>query len=158
MASVFKVAFEFSVKTALGRCLQLLGDRFNPVTITPTSGIVFDTTDTVTDNFGIETLWQTGWGGIDTFEYLFFLSDLDVYLELANTDTDPDERVILFVRGGIPLMIPGGLMGGFTSDTSRLDASILVSGTDYDNVTWIKVQRNVEEGVGDATVRLILVG
>lgn len=158
MPSVFKAAFEFSMSTTLGRCLRLFGDRFSPVTFTPTLGIVFDATDVVADNFGIETLWTTGAGGVDTFEYLFLLSDVDVYVELANTDTSPDERVLLLARGGIPLIIPGGLVGGFASDVSRLDASVLVSGTDYDNITWIKVQRDEAEGVGDATVRLILVG
>ncbi len=158
MASTFKVAFEFAVRSSLGKVLQSLGDRFIRTTITPTLGIVFDVGDVIADNFGQDTLWTTGQGGIDTFEYLFFLSDVDVYLEVANTDTSPDERFLVLVRGGIPLVIPGGLMGGYGSDTSRLDGSVLVLSTDYDNITEIRVQRDEAEGVGDATVRLMLVG
>ena len=158
MASTFKVAFEFSVLDPNDRLLRVFGDRFTRITITPTLGVLFDSLDIIADDTTDETLWVTGQGGIDTFEYLFFLSDVDIYIELANVDTSPDERLLLFVKGGIPLMLPSGVMGGFASDTSRLDGNVLVSGTDYDNITLIRVQNDAAEGAGDAKVRLLLLG
>lgn len=158
MANVFRVAFELGVFDALNRRVQLFGDRFTPTTITPTLGVVYDATDVIPDASGRDTLWVTEQGGINTFEYMFLLSDVDVYVELVNTTPDPDERAIVFVKGGVPLVVPGGLMGGHASNTTRLDGVALVLGTDYGNITVIRVQNDAEEGAGDATVRLILVG
>lgn len=158
MASTFKVAFEFSVLDPNDRLLRVFGDRFTQTTIKPTLGVLFDGIDIIPDASGQDTLWVTGQGGVDTFEYMFLLSDVDVYVEVANTTPDPDERALVFVKGGIPLVIPGGKMGGYASNTSRLDGSILVSGTDYDNITEIRVQNDALDGVGDATVRLLLLG
>ena len=158
MALAYKFAFEFSVFDAANRLLRTIGDRFTRTTITPTLGVLFDVGEVIPDDTTAEVLWVTGQGGIDTFEYLFFLSDVDVYVELANVDTSPDERLVLLVRAGIPLVIPSGVMGGFASDTSRLDSAALVSGTDYDNVTEISVQNDAADGVGDATIRLLLLG
>ena len=158
MASTFKVAFEFSVLDPNDRLLRIFGDRFARITVSPTLGVLFDTLEIIPDDTTVESLWVTGQGGIDTFEYLFFLSDVDVYIELANTTPSPDERLLLFVKGKIPLMLPGGKMGGFASDTSRLDGNVLVSATDYNNITAISVQNDAADGVGDATVRLLLLG
>lgn len=158
MASTFKIAFEFSVLDPLNRLLRVFGDRFVRTTITPTLGVLFDVTDIIPDGYAQETLWVTGQGGVDTFEYLFFLSDVDVHVEIANVDTSPDERLLFLVKANVPLIIPGGVMGGFASDTSRLDGSVLVEGTDYDNVTLIRVQSAVAADAGDATVRLLLLG
>lgn len=158
MASTFKVAFEFSVLDPNDRLLRVFGDRFARITLVPTLGVLFDALEIIPDDTTAETLWVRGQGGIDTFEYLFFLSDVDVYIELANVDTSPDERLVLFVKAKIPLMLPSGVMGGFASDTSRLDSSVLVQSTDYDDITEISVQNDAAQDGGDATVRLLLLG
>lgn len=156
--ATFKVAFEFSVLDSLNRLLRVFGDRFVRTTITPTLGVLFDVTDIIADGYAQDTLWVAGQGGIDTFEYMFLVSNVDVHVEVANTATSPDERLLLLVKANVPLILPGGVMGGFASDTSRLDGAVLVSGTDYNSILEIRVQSAVADDAGDATVRLLLLG
>lgn len=126
------------------------GSRNDPETVT-LSGAVFDTRQTVADDYGVATLWASGDGGISTFEVGWLLSDQDLLVELRN-DNATAEHVVLEVKAGMPLMLAGEQM-------DAVEAAPLSDGvqtTVSDSVDRIRVQRNVADDEGDASVRLIL--
>lgn len=122
------------------------------------TGQVYDTGSVgVSDGYGVKSLWSADGGGLASFQYLLFTSTHAVKLELVNATPNPDERMLFEVPAGGIVLIPSAVMGGYASNTSRLDGAALVDGTDFNNITEIRVQRDDADLTGDATVRLMLV-
>lgn len=131
-----------------------VGETETPTTISFTNGVIFSVVNTiVADNFSQATLWTTGDGNVTTFQFGLLLSDADVFVQLQNDDAGANEYAVIFVPANLPFYF-GPLIGASTSD--RLDGADLISGTDYDDVSGIQVQRDVADAVGDATVSLYL--
>lgn len=140
----------------LSETVRRFGDKNTPITFTVDS-TVFDIEAVIADNFGNTTLWQSGQGGMTVFKFLIFTCDTEVILELANTTPSPDERMLFRIAAGSTIVLSSQIMGAYASDTSRLDGSALVSGTDFNNITQIRVQRDQPTGSGAATIRMMLV-
>ncbi len=138
----------------VGNEVKTYGSLTTPVEITLTTGLVHETRAVVTDNYTVETLWTKGDGNLDTFEFLWFLSDADVFLEFR-TDMGTDEFLILPVLANVPFVLAGDDAGA-SDTTSRLDGSALVEDTDFAQIDKITVCRNVADAAGDATVHLVL--
>lgn len=143
--------------SVLGETQRKIGEKNSPTDLT-VNGQIWDSGGVpVADAFGQATLWQSGNGGLTSFAYLIFTSDVDVVLEVANTTPNPDERALFLVKGGTFLIIPSTSVGGYANNTSRLDGSALVLNTDYGLISEIRVQRDVADLAGNATVRLVLI-
>lgn len=141
----------------LGETQRKIGEKNAPTDFT-INGRIFDTGGIpIADNFGNATLWTAGAGGLTTFSYLLFTTDAAVALEFTNTVPATDERALVYVAAGAFLCIPSQFMGGFASNTSRLDGAALVLGTDYNSINEIRVQRDVAASTGVATIRLVLI-
>lgn len=149
--------FEMKMLGLIGTKYRYLGDKATPVSLT-TTGVVHSDTFILADNYGAATLWTVGDGNISTFQYLIIESDADVVIELSNTTPANDERALLFVKANCPLVVPGQSFGAYASVTSRLDGAVLVAATDYGNINQIRAQRNAADLVGDANIRLTLIG
>ena len=108
----------------------------------------------VADDYGVETLWTTGDGNLDTFEFLWFLSDANVFLEFR-TDMGTEEFLVLPVQANVPFILVRDDAAGHTT-TTRLDGSQLVEDTDWAQIDKIAVCRNEADAAGDATVHLVL--
>ena len=155
MASLNQI-YQFSIDL-LGESPRRVGSKADSVDLT-VGGQVFDTGNvTIADNYGQDILWQSGNGGMDGFDYLLFISNADVWIEISNTTPATDERSLFFVPANALMALPSRNMGGFASTTSRLDGAALVDGTDYGDITEIRVQRDAADLAGDATVRLVLI-
>lgn len=118
------------------------------------TGEMYQARAVVADDYGTVTLWQTGDGGVDTFDLLILETDADVFVELRN-DQSTDEFLLLFVPANHPLVLVSDDVGAVQT-TGRIDGADLVDGTDYGQVDQIVVQRDVADDVGDANVRLLL--
>ncbi len=137
----------------VGNEVKTYGSLTTPVSVTLTTGLVHETRAVVADNYGVETLWTTGDGNLDTFEFLWFLSDADVFLELR-TDMGTAEYAILPVQANVPFILVGDDAAG--TIVSRLDGAQLIEDTDWAQIDRITVCRNVADALGDATVHLVL--
>lgn len=141
-----------------GEAQRRIGAKNTPTNLTVT-GQVFDTGNVpLADGFAQLTLWQANQGGLATFAYLLFLCTADCWLEFANTVPATDERAIVRVPANAMLVIPSAFMGGYASNTSRLDGADLVLATDYNSINEIRVQSDVAllGGAGLARMMLIL--
>jgi hypothetical protein len=152
-----ELTFQMKLLALIGARFRYVGDKNTPVSLT-TTGVIFEDTFILAENFGNATLWSSGNGNITAFSYMVVVSDQDVVVEVARTTPNPDERALFFVKANCPLVIPGQSFGAYASNTSRLDGTVLVSATDYDNILEIRAQRNVAAGGGAANVRLTLIG
>lgn len=145
----------------LGENERKFGEKRSPSNFT-VDGKVYDTGNiVVADNFGTAVLWDItagSNGGLSTgFDWLLFTTNADVFLELVNAVPATDERALIFVPANTYVILPSRYIGAVATNTSRLDGANMVEATDYDEITQIKVQRDEADGVGDATVRLMLV-
>lgn len=149
------VQFTISV---LGETQRRIGQKTSPVEFT-VGGAIFDTGNiTVADAFGRANLWAVSQGGLTTFSYLIFTTNADIILELGNTvDASTDARALFRIAANSFFVLPSAVMGGYTSDTSRLDGAVLVANTDYFNIDFVRVQRDVADLAGDALIRLVLI-
>jgi hypothetical protein len=148
------VQFQTSV---LGESTRRVGGKA-VLTNFDVDGAVYDTGNiVVADNYGAKTLWTSPGGGITSFDWLLFTTNRDVYIELVNTVPATDERLLLKVLANSYLVLPSSVMGGYASNTSRLDGAALVSATDFNLITEIRVQRDAADLDGDASVRLVLI-
>lgn len=129
------------------------GSLITPQEIT-VDGLVFECRTTVATEYLDEVLWTTGNGNIDTFDFLWFESDQDVFLELRNTMV-PDEFLLFEVKANIPFVLASDNIAGYDT-TTRFDDAALIEGTDWDQADQITVQNNTTGG-STATVRLILI-
>jgi len=129
------------------------GSLTTPQEIT-VDGYVFECRTTVATEYIDEVLWTTGDGNLDNFDFLWFESDADVFLELRNTMAT-DEFLLFEVKAGVPFVLTSDDVGGYQTST-RFDDAALVEATDFDQVDQITVQKNTTGGSA-ATVRLILV-
>ena len=136
----------------VGNEVKTYGSLTTPVSVTLTVGQVHETRAVVEDNYGVEALWTTGDGNLDTFEFLWFLSDADVFLELRTVTTA--EYILLPITANVPFILVGDDAAGIDAD--RLDGAVLVDGVDYAQVDRIRVSRDVADAKGDATVHLVL--
>lgn len=148
-----RIQFTMAVQNEV---LRRFGDRNTPIEFTVDSK-VFDVETTVAANYGTATLWTAGNGGISTFDFLLFSSDQDLVIELVNTTPNPDERMLVKCRANSIIVLPSQIMGAYASNTTRLDGAALVSGTDYNSINQILVQRDAATGQATATCRLMLV-
>lgn len=153
--AVLEQVYQFTT-SVLGEVVRRVGSKTSTVSLT-VDGLVFDTNVVIADNYEQKTLWQSGDGGVTSFDHLLFLASADVFLEIANTATSPDERMIVFVPANALVSLPSRYVGAYVSDTSRLDGVEMVEATDYDEITEIRVQRNAADLEGDATIRLVLI-
>ena len=142
------------VTGTFGNEVKTFGSLTTPVEVTLTDGLVHETRAIVADDYGVETLWTKGDGNLDTFEFLWFLSDADVVLELR-TDMAADEYILLPIKASVPFILAGDDAAGHDTAT-RLDGSALVEATDYAQVDRITVGRDAADAAGDATVHLVL--
>jgi hypothetical protein len=141
----------------LGETERKIGDKTEPISLT-VNGQVFDTGNfPIADNYGNLVVWSAAQGGLASFSHLIFTATADVILEFANTTPNPDERALMNVAANTMLIIPSSVMGGYASNTSRLNGAAIVSGTGFNTINEIRVQRNVATGVGAATGRLVLI-
>jgi len=141
-----KITFE-----ALVNSLKI-GDRNVPIEITLSDPAFAVENLNVADNFGTKIPWTTLDGGLTAYAFGLIISDQDLFVELRNTVGTP-QFALVKVKAGVPTFIPG-IVGATT--TEKLDGAVLVSGTDFQVVDRIEVQRDAADGVGDATVDLYL--
>lgn len=131
----------------------LIGSDTSKQSITLSSGQSYVIQDkTIADNYGEDILWASGDGGLDNYTHGFIYSDQDLIVELK-TDNGTPEYVLLEVKANVIASLPA-IAGGNT--TESIDGAVLVDGTDYDDVVQIRIQRDVADAVGDATVSLFL--
>lgn len=131
----------------------LIGSATSKQSITLSSGQSYVIQDkTIADNYGEDILWASGDGGLDNYTHGFIYSDQDLIVELK-TDNGTPEYVLLEVKANVIASLPA-IAGGNT--TESIDGAVLVDGTDYDDVVQIRIQRDVADAVGDATVSLFL--
>ncbi len=142
------------VTFTVGNEVKTFGSLTTPVEISLTTGTVHETRAVVEDDATVETLWTTGDGNFDEFEFLWFLSDADVFLELR-TDLGTAEHILVEVKANVPFILNSDNAAGTTA-TDRLDGSTLVDGTDYAQVDRIRVYNDAAAAAGDATVHLVL--
>lgn len=138
---------EFDVN--VGGEIKKGGSRNTAVTRTMTGG-VYETRTTVADNYAVETLWDTGYGNLDNWNYLFILSNENVLLELSYDRGGASEHIsIVQVTADVPMMINGDAIS---------DVALVAGGavTTY-ACDQIRVMNNQAEAAGDATVRLVLI-
>lgn len=142
------------MKITLGGVVKEYGSTTSPVDFTLTNGHVFETRGQVDDDYHDDVLWNSGEGGLATFELLYFKSDADVFLELR-TDMAADEFVIIEVKANIPLILTSDDMAGHDT-AARFDGAVLVEDTDWAQCDQVAVQRNVADDAGDAVWHLVL--
>lgn len=129
-------------------------NRFEQKTIELTDGVSYRVEDAViADAYGNDVLWASGDGGFDTFELGMLISSHDIYLELRN-DNGTADAVLVFVKANVPHYFGPDL--GAVSGSEAIDGADLEDDTDYHTVDQIAVQRDAEDGEGDATVSLYL--
>ena len=116
-------------------------------------GLIFEVRTTVATEYIDEVLWTAGNGNIDDFDFLWFESDQDVFLELRNTMAT-DEFLLFEVKAGVPFVLTSDDIAGYQT-TTRFDDAALVEATDFDQADQITVQNNTTGGTA-ATVRLVL--
>lgn len=117
-------------------------------------GHLFECRTTVATEYIDEILWTAGNGNIDDFDFLWFESDQDVFLELRNTQAT-DEFLLVEVKADIPFVLASDNVAGYQT-TTRFDDAELAEATDWDQVDQITVQNNTT-GSTAATVRLVLI-
>lgn len=130
------------------------GSLATPFHFDITNGLVHEVRAIVADDYGVEKLWGTGDGNLDNFELLWFLSDVDVFLELRS-DMAADEFILIEVKADVPLILTSDDMAGHDT-ASRLDGAVLVEATDYAQVDQITVGNDAADAAGDAKVHLVL--
>lgn len=155
--AILEQIVQFSTILSGDSSLQRFGDKHDATDLTVT-GQVFDSGNIpLADNFTAITLWQANQGGMASFNYLLFHSTVPCWLEIANTTPNPDERALIFVPANGVAVIPSPNMGGYASNTTRLDGADLVLATDYNAISEIRVQSDNADLAGDGLVRLMLV-
>jgi len=114
------------------------------------TGGIYEVTAVVADDYAVELLWDTGYGNLDNWDWLYILSDEDVILELTYDRAGAGEVVCCIkVTANVPMMINGdaiygtALTAGSTTTTVACDQ--------------IRVKNNQADAAGDATVRLVLI-
>ncbi len=148
---------QFSTTEILSEAIRHFGDKNLPTELT-VNGQVWDSGNfPIADAYTAATIWSATNGGLASFSYLLFVADADMWLEIANTTPNPDERALIFVPANAMLILPSAYIGGYASNTSRLDGSALVAATDYNAIGEIRVQNNVAAGAGTTTCRLMLI-
>lgn len=126
------------------------GSRVTPVELTLTNGYVYEVRTIVEDNYAEETLWTTGDGNIDTFDFLWLESDIDLLVEFA----DPTETEVFAINvdGGTPLvMVHDELLVSDAAATIITGNAITMKA-----IEQILAHNNGADAAGDATVRLVL--
>ena len=124
------------------------GSRTTPVARTM-GGTLYEVVATVADDYAVETLWDTGYGNLDNWDFLFILSDEDVLLELSYDRAGASEVIcVIKVTANVPMMINGDAIYG-----TALVAAGAVTTVACDQ---IRVMNNQADAAGDATVRLVL--
>lgn len=107
---------------------------------------IFEVCKLVEDAYNAEVLWEDGDGGLDDYDYLWIESDQDVLLELQNTAGPVRETIK--IKANMPWLT--------TSNEVMNSAIVDETLSTLSTVDKITAQRNVPDGAGDATVRLIL--
>jgi len=144
------------ISVTLGGVVKEYGSKTLPVEFTITNGHIYEARGQVDDDYTADVLWVTGDGDFDAFEFLYFISDADVLLELRN-DAATDEFLLFEVKANIPLILTGdGCRGRDDGTTPIGDGAGSGTITTLNDVDQITVQRNVADDAGDATVLLVL--
>jgi hypothetical protein len=148
---------QFTIDGILGETKRNIGEKGSPTDFT-IAGQVFDTGNlTLADNYTALTVWDSGQGGMTAPSFIIVISNVDVYLELANTTPATDERLILKIKANAFCVIPANLIAGYANNTSRLDGAALVLNTDYGAITHLAIQNDGADLAGDATIRVVLI-
>lgn len=142
------------LKVILGGVTKEYGSTTVPVELNLADGHVFETRAQIDDDYHDDVLWNSGEGGLDKFELLWFESDADVFLELR-TDMVADEYLIFEVQANVPLILTSDDMAGHDT-AARFDGAVLVEDTDFAQCDQIAAQRNVADDAGDSIVHLVL--
>jgi len=153
MSVVLSCFQKFTATLADGTYLEI-GSASPANTLTLTNGRKYEAIVQIADDYTADTIWETGDGGMATFEVLLLYSDNAIVLELRS-DVAGDEFVLLKLQGGVWHMLTTDDIGGYPTAT-RLDGAVLVEDTDFAQVDQINVQRDVADAIGDAEVHLIL--
>ena len=155
MSVTAKLRFRLDVTLASGDRVRL-GSLDTDYSLTLTNGTKFETIVTVADNYTAETLWQIGQGGMDTFEVLFILSNVDVLLELRNVAAT-DEFALIEVKANVPqFILPAQLRATASGTTVVGDGSGTGTVTTLKACDQVVVQNNAADDAGDALVQLVL--
>ena len=142
MATVRQLHFIEVIDLTSGET-QTQGTKASFATFTPTNGEVFQASAVVADAGAQVFLWNTGEGGLTTYEHCTIKSDKDITIELTGS------------TGSFTFSLKAGMTASFGGETFGPQAGtvdVMVA------VTNISVKRNVADGVGDAFVQLFLVG
>ncbi len=134
----------------VGNEVKTFGSLTTPVEISLTTGLVHETRAVVADDYAEQTLWTSGDGGLDTFEFLWFLSDADVLLEFA--DVAGTECFAIQVKANVPFILSYDDILVSDSAASIVTGDVATMKT----INRILVHNNGAEAIGDATVHLVL--
>lgn len=124
------------------------GSRTVAKEVTAAADEVYEVRTVVADNYVDVVLWDSGDGGVDDFDFLWFESDVDVLLELIVDRAGSPSSSVIEVKAGVPFFM--------SSDDGENTTISGGSETTVDQIDRITCQRNVADGAGDATVRLVL--
>ena len=155
MSVTARLRFRLDVTLASGDQVRI-GSLDTDYTLSLTNGTKYEAIAVVADDYTAETLWATGDGGMDTFEALLILSDVDVVLELRNSAAT-DEFALFDVKANVPMFLtPAQLRATATGTTVVGDGAGTGTATTMNDCDQIVVQNNAADAAGDATVQLVL--
>ena len=135
------------------------GSRVTPVEISVGDNC-YDVRTQIEADYRAETLWQTGWGGVATFEFLWFLSDQDVLLDLVYDYAGTDKHAIIKIKADVPFLVASDDMKVLDDGTDPIGdgSGTGTITTGLDQIDQINVQNNVNSEGDTAKVRLVLLG
>ena len=111
-------------------------------------------TNTSDDNYNIQTLWETGDGGLDSFDILCLESEQDVILELRN-DADDAQFAAYQIEADVPFILTSDDLLAQDDGSSPLTDG---SGETLKQIDRVRVKNDNDGTSADVTanVRLVL--
>lgn len=142
-----------ALETLVNGAGVVIGDRNNAEALTFAGNLKYESSFSITnssgDNYNSQTLWATGDGGVDTFEFLWLEADAAAIVEIQNDNSD---AVIFSLVAGVPLILGADdlIDGALGADGSATTVAQVID--------RIKVKNNTDGSSADVTVtgRLVL--
>lgn len=150
MAKTLSIFAGFSIE--IGGEHVSAGSRRSPYTMSVDGekyDVVKEITNSSGDNYNLQTLWESGDGGLSDFDFLWLVSDADGYVTLHDTGTSAELAV--FVEANVPFMLAGDDIDD-AEPTDGSAASVQVC----DKITFFNSGDGTSADV-DALVRLTLI-
>ncbi len=113
-----------AIETVVNGVGLIAGDRNVAQDLTYAGDKKYDASFSITnssgDDFNSDVIWASGDGGVDTFGFLWILTDADALIELQNDNSD---AVVIQLDAGVPFMLGAdelldGALGADGSATS----------------------------------------